>query len=177
MKKKTIFILAFICSIIIVISLGITGKIIKDAEYDRQCDEAFDSLFVTERNEVFKLYRAIGETVESKPLDKRHYQALLEITNTTEAVCMQTFGKLSDTVGTFGAGLVYYGTFYRDIRSLLSNECGENELQNIYAVLGEIIALYDEHSQNAESSDKLSVISGFYYSLSLRNEEWMQLCK
>ncbi|HBM98240.1 MAG TPA: hypothetical protein DD413_02320, partial [Ruminococcus sp.] len=105
------------------------------------------------------------------------YKDLLEIAIITETICSQTFGKLSDIVETYGAGLVYYGTFYRDIKSALTRECGMDELQNIYNILGDIIFIYDNHPHITTPNGKIEAVSQFYYSISLQNEDWMQLCK
>ena len=177
MKSKTIFILVVLSSVVIIITFDIIDEIIKDKNYKKQSNEAFDDLFDTERNQVFTLYQAIGDVIESEMFDKDHYQNLLKIATTTETICNQTFGKLSNLVETYGARLVYYATFYRDIKSALTRECGVNELQEIYTILGEIIFIYDDHPHCSTPDEKLKAVSQFYYSLSLRNEDWMQLCK
>lgn len=176
MKKKVI-IIGLISLVAIIISIVTVDKIIKDKNYENQCNEAFNDLFVTERNQVFTLYQAVGEAIESKTLDNDRYRELLEIAVKTETVCCDTFGKLSDLVETYGAGLVYYATFYRDVKSYLTRQCGVDELQDIYTLLDEIILLYDDHPITATYNEKLKAVSEFYYSLSLRNEDLAELCK
>lgn len=174
MKKKTIILLLVISAIFIVISYNVVNNIIEKKEFDNSCNKAYTDLFVTERDQVIELYECFGRAV--KDLGEEQYAKLLETTVVTETICEQTFGQNSDLAGTYGAGLVYYGTFYRDIKSQLSKNCGTEVLQRIYDLLGEITALYNYDPNITDPNEQLRAVSEFYRSISLLNENMMQFC-
>ncbi len=173
MRKKLIWVIGLILVFAVICSCIIYKTIEKQRQQDKY-NNAFIELFVTERNEVFLLYETIGLTIE-KPTQE-NYNKALDVAIKTENVCCETYGKLSDIAPTYGAGLVYYATFYRDIKTLLSSSCDIKELNDIYIVLEEIISLYDAHSNPVDSTGKFKAISQFYKSLTLLNEK-MNLCE
>lgn len=174
MKRKTIILVLVISAIFIVISYNVINNIIEKKEFENSCNKAYTDLFVTERGQVMELYEGFGHAV--KDPNEEQYAKLLETAVVTEMVCEQTFGQNSDLAGTYGAGLVYYATFYRDIKSQLSKKCNTEVLQRIYDLLGEITALYDHDPDVTDPSEQLKAVSRFYYSISLLNEDMMQFC-
>ena len=140
MRKKLIWVVSLLLVFAVICSCTIY-KTIHMQKRQENYNNAFIELFVTERNEVFLLYETIGSTIENP--SQENYKKALDVAIKTENVCCETYGKLSDIVPTYGAGLVYYATFYRDIKTLLSSSCEKKELNNIYELLEEIISLYD----------------------------------
>lgn len=173
MRKKLIWVVSLLLVFAVICSCTIY-KTIHMQKRQENYNNAFIELFVTERNEVFLLYETIGSTIENP--SQENYKKALDVAIKTENVCCETYGKLSDIVPTYGAGLVYYATFYRDIKTLLSSSCEKKELNNIYELLEEIISLYDAHSNPVDSTGKFKAIGQFYESLSLLNEK-MNLCE
>lgn len=173
MRKKLIWVVSLLLVFAVICSCAIYKNIQKQHQREKY-DKAFIELFVTERNEVFLLYETIGLTIENP--SQENYNKALDIAIKTENVCCETYGKISNIAPTYGAGLVYYATFYRDIKSLLSSSCDIRKLNDIYIVLEEIISLYDSHSNPVDSTGKFKAISKFYESLSLLNEK-MNLCE
>ena len=174
MKRKTIILVLVISAIFIVISYNVVNNVIEKKEFENSCNKAYNDLFVTERTQVIELYEGFGLAV--KDPSEEQYVKLLETAAAAEAVCVQTYGQNSDIAVTYGAGLVYYGTFYRDIKSQLSKNCGTEVLQGIYDLLGEITALYNYDPNITDPNEQLRAVSEFYRSISLLNEDMMQFC-
>ena len=162
----------FLASIILVIGLFI-GSIVKKQRQKDLYNKAFIRLFVTERNEVLLLYEAIDSLIASP--DKEHYDKALSVAVKTEEVCCGTYMELSRLTPTYGAELVYYATFYRDIKYALKSRNTEI-LNHIHNLLNDIIKLYDDSSNPENYSNEFEAMGRFYKSLSLLNEEMMQLC-
>ncbi|MDE7281497.1 MAG: hypothetical protein K2N36_07135 [Ruminiclostridium sp.] len=174
MNRKTIVLVLVISAIFIVISYNVVNNVIEKKEFENSCNKAYTDLFVTDRARVIELYEGFGRAV--KDPNEEQYAKLLETAAATETVCVQTFGQNSDLAGAYGAGLVYYGTFYRDIKSQLSKKCGTEVLQGIYDLLGEITALYNYDTDITDPNEQLRAVSEFYRSISLLNEDMMRFC-
>lgn len=171
--KITVFIVIFIV-IAAIITADCIKNIILQNEYNRKIDDGFNALFVTEREQVNILYNAIGNALKLQ--DSAVYDELFDITEETEELCMRTAGNNSDIVAVYGARLVYYGTFYRDIRQSVRGE-NTDDLKKIYDFYGEITALYDKHSENPDTEGKIAEMTEFYKSVSTLNEDMLELNK
>lgn len=168
MKKK------IICAVILLLVVSVIAscaiyKTVQKKQQEKMYNDAFTELFVNERNGVFSLYEAIGITIENPT--EENYNKALNTAIKTEKICGETFGKICNMVPTYGAELVYYATFYRDVKATLSSKGDLEELNGIYELLGKITALYDSYSNSENISDNSKKISEFYKSLSLLNEE------
>ena len=76
----------------------------------------------------------------------------------------------------YGAGLVYYSTFYRDVKSALETRRSTDALKQINTLLEKILLLYNASlSSVSTTSEKVKEIEGFYKSLSLLNDDMMNL--
>ena len=120
-------------------------------------------------NAVAGLYTAIGNTIDSP--DKEHYGNALNAAIHTEQICGQTYGKLCDITVTYGAGTVYYATFYRDIKAALTKQCSTDDLKHIYELLGKIMSLYNTTATPGSTYEKKKEIEKFFKSLSLLNND------
>lgn len=136
---------------------------------EEKYNKAYTKIFVDERNEVFSLYKTIALTIENP--SKENFSKALGVAVKTEQVCLEIYGENCNQVSTYGAGNVYYATFYRDIKNALSSNCSTAVLNNIYDLLGEIISLYDDSSVLDDSTNKIRAVSKFYYSLTVLNEK------
>ena len=168
MKNKKIIFVCFLVMVLIIL-LYIANGFRQEALYEEKYNSAFIELFVTERNEVFSLYKAVEKTMES-PEDKNYENALM-IAKQTEQICVQTFGASKNIGVVYIDGNVYYSTFYRDIKVALESRCDARDLEEMYRLLGEIIALYDGHSNPADTDGKRVAMIEFYNAISLMNEE------
>lgn len=172
MKKKAVLIVILSSVVVLVIFCSIYN-VVQKQKYTDKYNNAFIALFVTERNAVYSLYEAINTAIETP--DQEHYDIALNFATEAERICGQIYGDLSDDVATYGAGLVYYATFYRDIKSAINSNCDVDMLEHIHELLGEILLLYDAHSNPVETTGKIEAITQFYESLSLLNDDMMNL--
>ena len=163
MKKKIIIIIGVFAAAALLALPNILNAV-REQKDAKKYDNAFNELFVTEKNAVAGLYTAIGNTIDSP--DKEHYGNALNA-----AICGQTYGKLCDITVTYGAGTVYYATFYRDIKAALTKQCGTDDLKHIYELLGKIMSLYNTTATPGSTYEKKKEIEKFFKSLSLLNND------
>ena len=171
--KVTVFIVILIIIAAIITAVCINNKIMQN-EYDRKIADGFNALFVTEKDQVNILYNAIGNALELQ--DSSVYGELYDIIEETEELCMRTAGNNSDIADVYGARLVYYTTFYRDLRQSVRGE-NTDDLKKIYDFYGEITALYDKHSHDPDTEGKIAEMTEFYKSVSTLNEDMLELSK
>ena len=167
MKKKWIIFVALLCIAIVVSHVIIDSQ--KKKEYEEKYSEAFIDLFVTERNEVLRLYEAIGKVIEI-PSD-RNYEDAYAIACETENTCKTKYAKMTNLKGIIIYAQSYYSTFYRDVKAVLSTKTDATELQDVYGLFGKIISLYDKHSNPMTARDKIEEMNQFFTSLMALNEE------
>ncbi len=173
MRKKAVWIISLLL-VVVLIGSSVIRDVVQKQKREKKYNDAFNELFVTERNEVYLLYEAIAAAIKTP--DKEHYDNAYNVAVRTEQICRQVFSDLSDDVTTYGAGLVYYTTFYRDIKAAITSNCDTDVLRDIYELLGKILSLYDApYSKPVETKDKMKAVRQFYESLSLLNED-MELC-
>lgn len=173
-NKSMVTKITAIITVVIVIAVTaayFTNKFLRD-EYDKKIDDGFNALFVTEREQVNILYNAIGNTLDFP--DEADFDGLFELTEETEELCMQTAGNNSDIVEVYGARLIYYATFYRDIRQAIEHE-NMDDLRTIYDFYVKITALYDKHSKDLTTYGKIVEMTEFYQSVSLLNNDMLEL--
>ena len=151
MKKKIILIFGVFAAAALLALPNILNAV-REQKDAKKYDNAFNELFVTEKNAVAGLYTAIGNTIDSP--DKEHYGNALNAVIHTEQICGQTYGKLCDITVTYGAGTVYYATFYRDIKAALTKQCGTDDLKHIYELLGKIMSLYNTPATPGSTYEK-----------------------
>ena len=168
MKKKIILIIGVFAAAALLALPNIRNAVQKQKDA-KKYDNAFNELFVTEKNAVAELYTAIGNTIDSP--DKEHYGNALNAAIHTEQICGQTYGKLCDITVTYGAGTVYYATFYRDIKAALTKQYGTDDLKHIYELLGKIMSLYNTPAAPGSTYEKKKEIENFYKSLSVLNDD------
>lgn len=170
-KLKTGDIIVIIIAIVTValISYDIISRAVENKRQEDKADTAYTALFVTEKDEVVKLHEAIAQLIETP--DDEHYSAALETAENTETICMQTFGRNSNIVATFGAVLNYYSTFYRDIKFALSEQLDPSELQPLNDLLSEIISLYNVPAAPSAAQEKFKAAENFYNSVYLLIED------
>lgn len=173
MKKKMAVAcigLLVLAAVVCTIYKGVQGRAVK-----KQYEAACEAIFVTERNAVFDLLSSLDVSLTASTVS---YDVLLKETQNAEEVCAQTFGEISDLTATHGAELVYYATFYRDVKGAVTNKCGMEDLKAIRDLLNRILTCYDENSKYADSAKTVAqyahAMSEFYRSLSLLNEEMMK---
>lgn len=168
MKKKIIIIVGLFAAVALLALPNIRSAVQehKDAE---KYDNAYNELFTTEKNAVAELYSAIESTIDTP--DNEHYNAALNAAAHAEQVCGETYGELCDITVTYGAGTVYYATFYRDIKAALTQKCGTDDLKRIYELLGKIMPLYNAPAALGSTNKKKKEIENFYKSLSLLNDD------
>ena len=168
MKKKIIIIIGLFAAVTLLALPNIRSAIqeYKDA---KKYEIAYNELFTTEKNAVAELDSAIESTIDAP--DNEHYNAALNAAAHAEQACGETYGKLCDITVTYGAGTVYYATFYRDIKAALTQKCGTDDLKRIYELLGEITPLYNAPAALGSTNEKKKEIENFYKSLSLLNDD------
>lgn len=166
MKKKRVIIFWVVAMVIL---LYVANNMIEEKKYEEKYGDAFVTLFVTERNEVFFLYQAVGQIIELS--DDESYENALAVAKKTEQVCMQTYGESINIGVVYNQTTVYYSTFYRDVKAALESKCDREQLQQMYDLLGEIIVLYDEYSNSVMTVDKRNAMVDFYEAIGLMNEE------
>ena len=153
MKKKIIIIIGVFAAAALLALPNILNAV-REQKDAKKYDNAFNELFVTEKNAVAGLYTAIGNTIDSP--DKEHYGNALNAAIHTEQICGQT---------------VYYATFYRDIKAALTKQCGTDDLKHIYELLGKIMSLYNTTATPGSTYEKKKEIEKFFKSLSLLNND------
>lgn len=166
-KLKTSDKIVIVIAIVIValIAYDIISRAIESKRQEDNADTVYNALFVSEKAEVVKLHEAIARAIETS--DEEHYALALETAENTETICMQTFGNNSNTVTTFGAGLNYYSTFYRDVKFVLSEHRDPSELQSLNDLISEIITLYNAHADPSSAHEKFKAAENFYNSVYL----------
>ena len=170
MKKKAVLIVCLL-SVIALLAFGNIRDAIEEHRNTKAYDKAFHTVFVTEKNAVAELYTAIESTVNT-PDDA----AALNTAVSTQQICCNAYGEISDSAATYGAGLVYYSTFYRDVKSALETRRSTDALKQINTLLEKILLLYNAPlSSVSTTSEKVKEIEGFYKSLSLLNDDMMNL--
>lgn len=173
MKKKAVLIVCLL-SVIALLAFGNIRDAIEEHRNAKAYDKAFHTVFVTEKNAVAELYTAIESTVNTP--DDEHYAAALNTAVSTQQICCNAYGEISDSAATYGAGLIYYSTFYRDVKSALETRRSTDALKQINTLLEKILLLYNAPlSSVCTTSEKVKEIEGFYKSLSLLNDDMMNL--
>ncbi|MCH5200227.1 MAG: hypothetical protein J1F60_04630 [Oscillospiraceae bacterium] len=162
-SDKIVIIIAI--AIVALISYDIISRAVESKRQEDKADAVCNALFVTEKAEAVNLHEAIAQLMDTP--DEEHYSAALKAAEYTETVCMQTFGSNSNIVLTFGAGLNYYSTFYRDVKFALSNRLDPSELQPLNDLISEIIALYNTPAAPSSAHEKLKAAENFYNSVYL----------
>lgn len=162
--KKIILLL-----IILIIAFDMGKRYYQNVQYEKKYENLRIEIFVDERNAVFQLYEAIGLLISHS--SDMNYETAYEVAVLTEDVCVQTYWKATDLVNTHANHLVYYSTFYRDVKKLLELKCSEEKLQKIYEILEKILMLYDGYSNPIETKEKIKEMDNFYYKLSRMQEE------
>lgn len=173
MKKKIIPIVCLL-SVIALLAFGNIRSAIEEHRKAKAYDKAFHTVFVTEKNAVAELYAAIEDVVNTP--DDEHYAAALNAAVSTQQICCDAYGEICDSAATYGAGLVYYSTFYRDVKSALETRQSTDALKHINTLLEKILLLYNAPPSSVNTaSEKVKEIEGFYKSLSLLNDDMMNL--
>ena len=71
---------------------------------------------------------------------------------------------------------MYYSTFYRDVKSALETRQSTDALKHINTLLEKILLLYNAPPSSVNTaSEKVKEIEEFYKSLSLLNDDMMNL--
>ena len=170
MKRRWIWWIIILSLLAIIGSYLVCRAVDKQREQE-QYERACAALFVTERDAVSRLYEAVGAAV-AQPTQE-NYSTALTVAADTERVCGETFDELCNMVPTYGVELVYYATFYRDVKVVLSANEDTAALDDLHGLLEEIISLYDLHREDGDLIGEYKSISQFYESLSLLNEKMM----
>ena len=112
------------------------------------------------KNAVAELYTAIESTVNTP--DDEHYAAALNTAVSTQQICCNAYSEISGSAATYGAGLVYYSTFYRDVKSALETRRSTDALKQINTLLEKILLLYNAPlSSVSTTSEKVKEIEDF----------------
>ena len=94
MKKKAVLIVCLL-SVIAFLAFGNIRDAIVKHRTAKAYDKAFHTVFITEKNAVAELYTAIESTVNTP--DDEHYAAALNTAVSTQQICCNAYGEISDS--------------------------------------------------------------------------------
>ncbi len=134
------------------------------SKYNDSYQEAYQNLFVTEKEEVQKLGDALDLALESS--GEEQTAGVVQAMESVDKVCKQSLEEISGLpqMELLGTENLYYGVFFPAIeRAAKQGDLGK--LKELSEVLHQILPLYEEYTNPEDTYDKKREMQLFYSKL------------
>ena len=134
------------------------------SKYNDSYQEAYQNLFMTEREKVQKLGDALNLALETP--GEEQIAGVVQAMESVDQVCKQSLDELSGLpqMELLGTEDLYYGVFFPAIERAARQE-NVGKLQELSEALNQILPLYEDYTNPEDTYDKKREMQLFYSKL------------